>query len=51
MTKSAQKTFFILVEPEKDLIQLALNNNQNQGAKLLGLIRHPLIYRMKKYDI
>ena len=39
---------------ERDLIQLALkktNDNQNQAAKLLGITRQTLIYRMKKYNI
>lgn len=44
----------ILDDVEKNLIQLALkktNNNQNQAAKLLGITRQTLIYRMKKYAI
>jgi two-component system NtrC family response regulator len=44
----------VLDEVEKDLIQLALQKtkgNQNQAAKLLGITRQTLIYRMKKYDI
>ena len=44
----------VLDEVERDLIQLALkktNNNQNQAAKLLGITRQTLIYRMKKYAI
>lgn len=39
---------------EKDLIIQALNRtgyNQTYAAKLLGLTRHTLIYRMEKYNI
>lgn len=44
----------VLDDVEKDLIELALkktNGNQNQAAKLLGLTRQTLIYRIKKYEI
>lgn len=44
----------VLDEVEKDLIQLALNKtggNQNRAAKLLGITRQTLIYRLKKYEI
>ncbi len=44
----------ILDEVEKDLIKIALKKtkgNQNQAAKLLGITRQTLIYRMKKYEI
>ncbi len=43
----------VLDEVEKDLIQLALKKtrgNQNQAAKLLGISRQTLIYRMKKHS-
>lgn len=44
----------VLDEVEKDLIQLALRKtkgNQNQAAKLLGITRQTLIYRIHKYNI
>lgn len=43
-----------LEELEKDLIKQALertNNNQTRAAKLLGITRHTLLYRMDKYSI
>lgn len=43
-----------LEEVEKSLIQQALKKtdyNQTKAAKLLGITRHTLIYRMEKYDI
>lgn len=43
-----------LEEVEKGLIEQALKkaeNNQTQAARLLGITRHTLIYRMEKYDI
>ncbi|MBI1390830.1 MAG: response regulator [bacterium] len=44
----------VLDDVEKDLIRIALQKtkgNQNQAAKLLGITRQTLIYRMKKYEI
>lgn len=43
-----------LEEVEKKLIQQALmksNGNQTHAAKLLGITRHTLIYRMEKYHL
>ncbi len=43
-----------LEEIEKSFIQQALNvcdNNQTKAAKILGISRHTLIYRMEKYDL
>lgn len=43
-----------LEEVEKSLIQQALdisNGNQTQAAKLLGITRHTLIYRIEKYNL
>lgn len=43
-----------LEDVEKDLIKQALEKcdyNQTQAAKLLGISRHTLLYRIEKYDI
>jgi len=43
-----------LEEVEKSLISQALNisnGNQTHAAKLLGITRHTLIYRMEKYNL
>jgi len=43
-----------LDEVEKDLIAQAMNrteNNQTKAAKLLGISRHTLLYRLDKYEM
>lgn len=59
-TTNDQKSFILpedginLEEVEKHFIIQALqraNNNQTQAAKLLGISRHTLLYRMKKFNL
>lgn len=60
-TKDDQMSLFYLPESginldevEKDLIEQAMkrtDNNQTKAAKLLGISRHTLLYRMGKYDM
>jgi transcriptional regulator with PAS, ATPase and Fis domain len=44
----------VMEDLEKELLKSALaraGNNQTRAAKLLGITRQQLIYRMQKYDL
>ncbi|MCF6092775.1 sigma-54 dependent transcriptional regulator [Microaerobacter geothermalis] len=52
--KPADEASLNLEEHERELIENALmktKGNQSQAAKLLGITRYTLLYRMKKYQI